>query len=104
MNKTSDDSGKYELEGGPSYPACYSLMEKIVAIPLSEAKTLIRWHILNILAGNADAHAKSISIGYNDNASTVFSPFYDLVCTAHCLQLDTKMAMSVGGGVSIQDN
>lgn len=88
---------KYELEGGPSFSACWSLTERIVDNPLSDTEVLLRWHIFNILAGNADAHAKNLSILYHSNTSTVLAPCYDLVCTALYPKLDTRMAMSVGG-------
>lgn len=73
------------------------MVGKVVDNPLSDTETLIRWHIFNVLAGNADAHEKNLLIVYNRNRSTLLSPLYDLVCTALHPKRDTRMEMSVGG-------
>lgn len=88
---------KYEIEGGPSFSDCFSLATEVADNPLTDTETLIRWHIFNVLVGNADGHAKNLSLVYRDKNSKTLAPFYDLVCTAIYPRLDLRIAMSVGG-------
>jgi serine/threonine-protein kinase HipA len=90
---------KYESEGGPTFADCFGLVGNLVENPLADAEVLIRWHIFNLLAGNADGHAKNLALVYNRKGSVAIAPFYDLVCTALYPRLDAKMAFSVGGCV-----
>jgi hypothetical protein len=43
--------------------------------------SLLHWHIGNVLFGNADGHAKNLSLVYRDGGCRL-APFHDLVCTA----------------------
>lgn len=88
---------KYEIEGGPSFSDCFKLVGDVVDNPLIDTETLLRWHIFNVLAGNADGHAKNLSLIYGGRKSRTIAPFYDLVCTSIYPRLDSRIAMSVGG-------
>jgi len=55
------------------------------------------WHVFNALVGNADAHAKNISLLFEPDRSIRLAPFYDLVCTRTYDKLDRHLAMSVAG-------
>ncbi|MGE4268195.1 MAG: type II toxin-antitoxin system HipA family toxin [Deferribacterales bacterium] len=90
---------KYELEGGPSFSDCVDLVVKQSAQPAADKMLLVRWFIFNYLIGNADAHAKNISLIYPENMKgrPVLTPFYDLVCTSIYRGISSKMAMSVRG-------
>lgn len=50
----------------------------------------------NYLIGNADAHAKNMSVVYRGKTASL-APLYDLVSTAVYPELSRKMAMSIGG-------
>jgi serine/threonine-protein kinase HipA len=90
---------KYEAEGGPGFSPCFALLRRSRE-PIPARQRLIRWAIYNYLIGNADAHAKNISLLY-DARSPALAPFYDLVCTA-VYPLADHMAMSVGGAFDIR--
>ncbi len=88
---------KYEAEGGPSFQTCFKLIDQITANPITDTDTLLRWLIFNLFCGNADAHAKNISLLYRNQGVASLAPLYDLVCTAVYPGIDTRLAMSVGG-------
>ncbi|MCP4577982.1 MAG: type II toxin-antitoxin system HipA family toxin, partial [Deltaproteobacteria bacterium] len=71
---------KYESEGGPTLAGCFDLLKKASIRPAADQKSLIRWVAFNIFIGNADAHAKNLSILYTPRGP-VLAPFYDLIST-----------------------
>jgi serine/threonine-protein kinase HipA len=51
----------------------------------------------NILIGNADAHARNLSLLLMEDGTVEFAPLYDLVCTRAYPSLDTTPAQRVNG-------
>jgi serine/threonine-protein kinase HipA len=89
-------SKKYEHEGGPSLAACFDVITRYSAQPAKDRFNLISWTIFNFLIGNADAHAKNLSLLLTV-AGISLAPFYDLVSTAADARLTEKLALKVGG-------
>jgi len=87
---------KYEAEGGPSLARCFALVREQSIQPAADIAGLLDWVIFNILVGNADAHAKNVSLLLTD-AGPQLAPFYDLMCTAVYPGLAERMAMKIGG-------
>jgi len=87
---------KYEAEGGPSLADVFNLVRDEVDDPLDAAQQLLSWVAFNVVAHNADAHAKNVSLVRDDEGGQRMAPFYDLVCTG-AYDLDHRMAMAVGG-------
>jgi len=68
--------------------------------PLPDKRNLIRWVLFNFIIGNADAHAKNISLLHGEPGSKEgprLAPFYDLVCTQIYDHLSTRQAQKIGG-------
>jgi serine/threonine-protein kinase HipA len=86
---------KYEKEGGPTFGEIAAIVRSDSSSPAEDLLRLVRWTIFCALSGNADAHAKNISLLYADR--TRLAPFYDLVCTRAFPNVDTSLALSVGG-------
>lgn len=86
---------KYEHEGGPGLAACFEVIEKYSAQPVRGRLNLISWTIFNFLIGNADAHAKNLSLLITRNGISL-APFYDLVSTAIYRELTDKLALRIG--------
>ncbi|SEA55582.1 serine/threonine-protein kinase HipA [Desulfuromusa kysingii] len=89
---------KYEVEGGPSLAACFSLVRNNSTRAAKDVLSLLNWVIFNVLIGNSDAHAKNISLLLLE-AGPVLAPFYDLLSTriySH-YGLTEKLAMKIGG-------
>lgn len=87
---------KYEKEGGPSLKDCFDLLRAQSIQPVADLRVLLEWVIFNYLIGNADAHAKNISLMIT-NQGPRLAPFYDLMCTAIYPELTERLAMKVGG-------
>jgi len=87
---------KYEQEGGPSFEACFNLVGSSSVDPLLDAEQLLKWLIFNAAVGNADGHAKNLSLLYGEGGSIRLAPFYDLVCTRAYKRLGRELAMRIG--------
>jgi serine/threonine-protein kinase HipA len=87
---------KYQAEGGPSLKECCALLRRYSASPAKDLLRLTEWVFFNVLIGNADAHAKNISLMYR-NKAPVLAPFYDLLCTRVYVGLSNRLAMKLGG-------
>ncbi|WP_020590200.1 HipA domain-containing protein [Desulfobacter curvatus] len=64
--------------------------------PIEDSRKLLNLVLFNGLIGNADGHAKNISLLHNENG-TVLAPFYDLVSTLVYPQFTKKMPMKIAG-------
>lgn len=87
---------KYEKEGGPGLQQCFTLLREKSIFPAQDISRLLDWVIFNYLIGNADAHAKNISLLLTQQGPYL-APFYDLMCTVIYEGLSTKLAMKIGG-------
>ncbi len=87
---------KYESEGGPSLERCFSLARENSIRPAADIMILLKWVIFNYLIGNADGHAKNLSLLFTDRGVTL-APFYDLLCTKVYDDLTDKLSMKIGG-------
>ncbi len=87
---------KYESEGGPALDRCFDLINRSSIRPAADRMALMQWVIFNVLIGNADAHAKNVSILLADPGPHL-APFYDLLCTSVYEGLTNKLAMKIGG-------
>lgn len=84
---------KYERSGGlVSVP---KLVEALRALRVrgSDLLRLQRWVMFNYLIGNADAHAKNLSVLIDDKGFAL-APFYDLLCVR--AYGDTGLALFIG--------
>jgi len=85
---------KYQREGGPKLVDCFDLIRSISVTPASDIQQLLMFVIYNYLIGNADAHAKNLSLIYTKQG-TKLAPFYDLLCTEIHPNVDRKIAMYI---------
>lgn len=89
-------SKKYEQEGGPSLAACFEVITRFSVQPARDRLRLISWVIFNHLIGNADAHAKNLSLLIT-REGVALAPFYDLLSTAVYRDLADRSALKIGG-------
>lgn len=87
---------KYEKEGGPGLQQCFVLLRERSVQPVADVRALLDWVIFCYLIGNADAHAKNISLLLTPQGPRL-APFYDLMCTALYDELTDRLAMRIGG-------
>jgi serine/threonine-protein kinase HipA len=93
---------KYASEGGPIFPDCFSLLRRAATRPAREILKLLDAAILNLIIGNADAHAKNFSLLHRGGVITL-APLYDLLSTILYPNLHVKMAMKIGGKAVLED-
>ena len=86
---------KYQREGGPGIEDCLDLLGNCQD-PAAERRRLFNLMVFNHLIGNADAHAKNLSLLYSEPPKPVMASFYDILCTGVYPNLDDKAAMQVG--------
>ena len=87
---------KYEKESGPGLSACFDVIATYSAQPAKDRLQLISWVIFNYLIGNADAHAKNLSLLITPEGVSL-APFYDLISTALYADLTLNLALKIGG-------
>lgn len=88
---------KYQREGWtlPSYAALATLLDAHSPSPGLDRLAGAQSAVFNFLLGNADAHAKNISLIHGADGVHL-APLYDVVCTAAYPQLDKRLALSIG--------
>lgn len=99
---------KYEADGGKALRDVARLLNE-VASP-SDIRNLLRTTVLNVVVGNADAHAKNLSLLHPADGSVSLAPLYDVAPTTFYREvptsrgprdLDDTMGMFVAGKRSI---
>jgi serine/threonine-protein kinase HipA len=88
---------KYEEEGGPRFAQCFAVVDEASVEPALDTRALIRWLAFNLIVGNADGHAKNLSLLREDNGVVRLAPFYDLLSTAIYPKVSSRLAMAIGG-------
>lgn len=88
---------KYEADGGPGHRDCFGLIDAWSATPAVDRLRLVDWTVFNYLIGNADAHAKNLSMLYGTDGRLRLAPACDLAATGYWETISDKMAMAIGG-------
>lgn len=96
------DGLKYEAAGGPGVAACSALVRRLALGPAA-VQGLLDWVVFNVLIGNADAHAKNLSLLCDREGRRWLAPLYDLVPTIYLPEslVDRTPAMRIGAAARI---
>jgi serine/threonine-protein kinase HipA len=88
---------KYQKEGWqlPSYRALAELLDEHSPWPGLDRLAGAQAAVFHYLIGNADAHAKNISLVHTPGGVRL-APLYDVLCTAAYPDLSTELALSIG--------
>ncbi len=88
---------KYQKDGWrlPSYRALADLLDEHSPMPGLDRLAGAQAAVFHFLVGNADAHAKNISL-LHVRGGVRLAPLYDVVSTAAYPELSTELALSVG--------
>jgi serine/threonine-protein kinase HipA len=68
-----------------------------------DTEKLLRYTVLNVAAGNTDAHAKNFSLLHSDDGSTRLAPMYDAAPLALAFEANQTLAMWVNGVKQLPD-
>ena len=80
---------------GPGFAEMPAILRSM-KVPAMEKPKIRHWAVFNLLAGNADAHGKNLSMIHRMGGGVELAPFYDLVCTARYPEITTDLAMAFG--------
>jgi serine/threonine-protein kinase HipA len=91
---------KYQAEGGPGFPACFDLIDKVSREPAKDRIRLLDAAVFNVMVGNSDAHAKNFSFLYAPlgKGGVRLAPLYDILSTSRYVgdNIDQRFAMKIG--------
>jgi serine/threonine-protein kinase HipA len=91
-----DPCVKYQRQGGPSLEQCVEKIREHSSNITDDLDQLLRWVAFNVLIGNADAHAKNMSMMWRKTGIRL-APFYDILSTSvYGDSHDKDFAMSIG--------
>lgn len=88
---------KYESDGGPDLEALFVQVDTHSVRLAADRLRLVNWVLFNFLIGNADAHAKNLSMLCGPGGRLLLAPAYDLLALGYWESLSDKMAMAIGG-------
>jgi serine/threonine-protein kinase HipA len=97
-----DGQRKYEERGGPSLRQCAALLDRWSSGAV-ELERLLDITTVNVLVGNADAHAKNLSLIHDATGEVRLAPAYDLMSTVYYPNVSTTAGMFVNGVRDIQE-
>jgi len=80
----------------PSYAALARLLNEHGSRPGADRLAVGQATLFHYLVGNADAHAKNISLLHEEDGRVRMAPLYDVVCTAVDPDLHRDLALSIG--------
>jgi serine/threonine-protein kinase HipA len=88
---------KYQRDGWqlPSYRALAALLDEHSPFPGLDRLAGAQAAVLHYILGNADAHAKNISLVHTPDGVRL-APLYDVVSTAAYPELSTELALAIG--------
>lgn len=91
---------KYEERGGPGLATVFAHLRRWGADP-ARLPRLLDWTVFNAILGNADAHAKNISLLHGEDGTIGLAPAYDLVPSGMIAGIDRGLAMRIGAATTI---
>lgn len=90
-----DSERKYEERGGPSLRRCADVLRRWARS--EQLERLLDTLLFNVLVGNADAHAKNLSLLHDLDEQITLAPVYDVMTTVHYPGVDPIPGMYVNG-------
>lgn len=88
---------KYQEHGGPGYRDAATLLLERSIEPDAQLDALVGAMVFTVLIGNADAHAKNLSLLLDPPGAVRLAPLYDTVPTMLFPKLKVRCAMWVAG-------
>jgi serine/threonine-protein kinase HipA len=88
---------KYQEHGGPGYRDVATILLERATDPDAQLDVLVGAMVFTVLIGNADAHAKNLSLLLDPPGTVRLAPLYDTVPTMLFPKLKVRCAMWVGG-------
>jgi serine/threonine-protein kinase HipA len=101
MGLPADRKYQRRADGPPSFATFAALLDEWGTDPLLDKRSLLQLVTFAVLTGNADLHAKNISlIGH---PLVRLAPIYDVVNTAAYAGVDLELGLRIGQAIDIED-
>ncbi len=97
-----EPSKKYEAAGGPSLHRVARLLSDW-GTPMGELIELLQHVSFVVAVGDADHHAKNISIVHDEDGGLRLAPLYDVMCTRYYPSVTPALGMSVNGKLHLDE-
>ncbi len=94
---------KVAWNGGPGYAECFDLVRRSCTFPATAVLRLVDAAILQVLLGNARAHARSYSLLWRRPGEIALAPLCGLVTTATVPYLPVEFLMKVAGRSTLEE-
>lgn len=94
---------KTSWNGGPGYAECIELARQSCTFPAAAVLKLVDAAILQVLLGNARAHARNYSLLWRRRGEIALAPLYGLVTTATLPRVPAEFMMKVGGRSTLEE-
>lgn len=91
-----DSQSKYEDGGGPSLLRCTQVLRQWT-VWREQFGRLLDLTTLNVLVGNADAHAKNLSLLHYTDGQIQLAPAYDVMSTTYYPKASSSPGMFING-------
>lgn len=92
---------KYDEFGGWNAAEFARFLRDEIRIGPQGLETFLHWLAFNVAIGNADAHAKNLSLLRQRDGSVTVAPFYDLVPTSLYRTVGRGLALGIGDAKTI---
>ncbi len=94
---------KTAWHGGPGYAACFELVRRCCTFPANSVLRLLDAAILQVILGNATAHARNYSLFWRRRSEIALAPLYGLVTTADRPHIPADFTMKVAGRSTLDE-
>ncbi len=93
---------KYEASGGPALRRIAKLLRDWRA-PVENLAELLASTAFVVIVGDADRHAKNVSVLHDEGGGIRLAPLYDVMCTRHYPSVSREPGMFVNGKRDIDE-
>ena len=94
---------KIAWNGGPGHAECFDLVRQSCTFPATAVLRLVDAAILQVILGNARAHARSYSLLWRRPGEIALAPLYGLVTTATLPYVPAEFLMKVAGRSTLEE-
>lgn len=94
---------KTAWSGGPGHATCFELVRKCCTFPAAAVLDLLDAAIVQVILGNARAHARNYSLLWRRRGQIELAPLYGLVTTADRPHIPPDFTMKVAGRSTLEE-
>lgn len=94
---------KVARKGGPGYAQCFDFVRQTCTFPALAVLKLLDAAILQVILGNASAHARNYSLLWRRRGEVALAPLHGLATTVVLPHIPAEFTMKVAGRSTLED-